>query len=62
MIKPNIWSSFQEAGFEFDTRTEPYHIQFHEEKLRKTPAFQEIWSLVFSLEKLTAKRRSAKFG
>jgi hypothetical protein len=42
MIDPNIWGTFHEAGFEFDTRTEPYRLAFHEEKSRKTPTFQEI--------------------
>jgi hypothetical protein len=62
MLEPNIWSSFQEAGFAFNTRAEPYRRRFDEEKLRKTPAFQEIYSLDFPLEKLSARRRSAKFG
>jgi hypothetical protein len=62
IIEPNIWGAFHEAGFEFDTRTEPDHLGFHEEKLRKTPAFQEISSLDFPLEKLSRRRQTAKFG
>jgi hypothetical protein len=42
MIESNIWGAFQEAGLEFDTNSEPYRIQFSEEKLRSTPGFQEI--------------------
>jgi hypothetical protein len=42
MIEPNIWGAFYEAGSEFDTRTEPSRVVFHEEKLRKTGSFQEI--------------------
>jgi hypothetical protein len=41
MIEPNIWGVSPEAGFEFDTGAEPYRLVFHEEKLRKTPGFQE---------------------
>jgi hypothetical protein len=62
MIEPNIWGAFHEAGFEFDTSTEPYRLVFHEEKLRKTPPFQEIWSIDFPLEKLSPRRQTAKFG
>jgi hypothetical protein len=62
MIESNIWDALPEAGFEFDARTEPYRLAFHEEKLRKTPAFQEIWSLDFRLEKLSRRRQAAKFG
>jgi hypothetical protein len=60
-IDTNSCDGFQEAVFEFDTSAEPYRLQFDEEKLRKTPAFQLIWSLDFPLEKLSARCRSAKF-
>ena len=62
MIEPNIWGAFQEAGFDFDVSNEPYRLQFDEEKLRRTPAFQEIWAIDFPLEKLSARRQNAKFG
>jgi hypothetical protein len=62
IIEPNICGAFHEAAFEFDTRTEPYRLVFHGEKPRKTPAFQEIWSLDFLLEKLSRRRQAAKFG
>jgi hypothetical protein len=62
MIEPNIWDAFHEAGFEFETRTELYRLVFHEEKLRKTPGLQEIWSLDFPREKLSRRRHAAKFG
>jgi hypothetical protein len=62
MIEPNIWGAFHWAGFEFDTRAEPYRLVFHEEKLRKTRAFQEIWSLDFPREKLSRRHQAAKFG
>jgi hypothetical protein len=62
MVEVNIWGAFHEAGFEFDVRHEPYRIQFDEEKLRRTRAFQEMWSLDFPLESLSTRGRSAKFG
>jgi hypothetical protein len=62
MVEPNIWGAFQEADFKFDTRTEPYGFVLHEEKLRKTSGFQEIWSLHFPREKLSRRRQAAKFG
>jgi hypothetical protein len=62
MVEANIWGAFHEAGFEFDVGHEPYRIQFDEEKLRRTRAFQEIWSLDFPLESLSTRRRNAKFG
>jgi hypothetical protein len=39
MIEANIWGSFQEAGFEFETSSGPYRIRFDKDKLRKTRAF-----------------------
>jgi hypothetical protein len=62
MIEPNIWDAFHEAGFEFDPSAELYRLVFHEEKLRKTPALQEIWSIDSPLEKLSRRRQIAKFG
>jgi hypothetical protein len=62
MIEPNICGSFKKAGFEFDAGAEPYRIRSDEEKLRKTQAFQKIWSLNCPLEKLSARRRNVKFG
>jgi hypothetical protein len=47
LTEPNIWGAFQEAGFEFDTSEEPYHIVLNEEKYRNTREFQEIWSRDF---------------
>jgi hypothetical protein len=61
MITLNICGDFHEAGFDFDTRTEPHRLVFHEEKLRKTPAFPEIWSLDFPLEKLSRRHQAVKF-
>jgi hypothetical protein len=42
MIKINIWGVFQEVGFELDTSHEPYRLRFDEEKLQRSPGFQEI--------------------
>lgn len=62
MIEANIWAAFRQAGFEFDVGREPYRLRFDEEKLRSSPAFQEIWSLDFPLEKLSVRRQRARFG
>jgi hypothetical protein len=62
MIEANIWGAFQEAGLEFDTSREPYRLRFNEEKLRRSPGFQEIWALDFSFEKLSTHRQRARFG
>jgi hypothetical protein len=62
MIEANIWGAFHELGFEFDTSVEPYRLLFHEEILRATPGFREIWALDFPLEKLSLRRQNAKFG
>jgi hypothetical protein len=62
MIETNIWAAFQPEGFEFDVNREPYRLRFDEEKLRSRPAFQEIWSLDFPLEKLSVRRQPARFG
>jgi hypothetical protein len=37
--------AFQETGFEFDVRVELSRIRFDEEKLSRTPAFEECWGL-----------------
>jgi hypothetical protein len=60
MIETDISRAFHEAGFEFDTSNEPCRLVFHEEKLRKTPVFQEVWSINFPLEKLSRKRQKGK--
>jgi hypothetical protein len=62
MIEVNIWAAFQQAGFEFDVSREPYRLRFDREKLRSSPAFQEIWSLDFPLEKLSVRRQQTRFG
>jgi hypothetical protein len=60
MIEANIWDTFQEVGFEFDTSREPYPLRFNEEKMRRSPGFQEIWALDFPFEKLSIGRQRAK--
>jgi hypothetical protein len=62
MIEVNIWGAFQQAGFEFDISSEPYRLRFAEAKLRSSPAFQEIWSLDFPLERLSVRRQRTRFG
>jgi hypothetical protein len=62
MTEQNIWGAFQEAGFEFDTSTEPYRLVFNEEECRSTREFQEIWSRDFPLENLSTRRQNARFG
>jgi hypothetical protein len=62
MIEPNIWGAFHECGLEFDTSVEPYRLRLNEEKLRNSEGFREIWSLDFPPEKLSARRRNARFG
>jgi hypothetical protein len=46
---------------EFDISVEPYHLRFDEEQLRASPAFQEIWSLDFLLERLSTRRQYVSF-
>jgi hypothetical protein len=53
MTEPSIWGAFQEAGFEFDTSTEPYCLVLDEEKCQNTGECQEIWSRDFPLENLS---------
>jgi hypothetical protein len=62
MVDANIWGAFQEAGFELDANVEPCRIRLDEKKLRRSSAFQEIWNLDFPLEKLSTRRRNARFG
>jgi hypothetical protein len=62
MVEANIWRAFQQAGFEFEVGADPYRLRFDKEKLRASPAFREIWSLDFPLEKLSTRRQNARFG
>jgi hypothetical protein len=62
MVEANIWGAFQQAGFEFEVGAEPYRLRFDKEKWRASPAFREIWSLDFPLEKLSTRRQNARFG
>jgi hypothetical protein len=62
MIDPIICGAFRECGFEFDRSVESYRLRLNEEKLRKTPGFREIRPLDLYPEKLSARRRNAKFG
>jgi hypothetical protein len=62
VIEANIWGVFQEVGFEFDTNREPYRLRFHEEQLRRSPRFQEIWALNFPFGKLLKHHQKARFG
>jgi hypothetical protein len=55
MIEANIWGAFQQAGFEFEVSVEPYHLRFDEKQLRVSPAFRDIWSLDFLVEKLSVR-------
>jgi hypothetical protein len=61
-MEANIWGAFQEAGFEFDASVEICRVGFDAEKLRRSPTFQEICNLDFSLEKLSTRRQNARFG
>jgi hypothetical protein len=62
MVEANIWGTFQQAGFEFEVGAEPYRLRFGDDKSRASPAFREIWSLDFPVEKLSVRRRNARFG
>jgi hypothetical protein len=62
MIEANIWGAFQELGFEFDASHHPYQVRLNEEKLRRSPGFQEIWALAFLFEIRSTYRPRARFG
>jgi hypothetical protein len=62
VIEANIWGAFQEMGFEFDITRDPYRLRFIEEKLRRSPGFQEIWALDFFFEKLPTRRQRTESG
>jgi hypothetical protein len=62
MVEVNIWGAFREAEFQFEISVEPYRLLLHAEILRATPAFREMWSLDVPLEKLSVRRRNARFG
>jgi hypothetical protein len=62
MVKANMGGAFQQAGFVFEVGAEPYRLRFDEDKLSASPAFREMWSLDFPLEKLSTRRQNARFG
>jgi hypothetical protein len=66
MVELNMWGAFRAIGFEFefDTEAEPYQLLFHEEKLRQSEGFRELWFIDFPLNQLSSQRQSqnARFG
>jgi hypothetical protein len=54
---PNVWGIFRLPALEFDTRREPYELLFDEVKLKDRAGFEELWSVDFSLDQLSGRRR-----
>jgi hypothetical protein len=57
-----IRGSFRKAGFVPDVRSKPIRINFNEEILRENPGFSEIWNLNVSVDQLSRRRQSHRFG
>jgi hypothetical protein len=56
---PNTQSAFRKAGFESTSVPEPVFITFHEERLRETDRFREIWDIHFPTEGLSRRRQES---
>jgi hypothetical protein len=62
LIPSNLWAAFRAIGINFDIESIPCHIVFHQEKLRESKGFIELWNLDHPLQSLTPRRQNSQFG
>jgi transposase len=62
MIDTNIRAAFTHIGLSFVLVGGIMRLRFDEIILRETPGFQELWTIDFPLEKLSARRQRTPFG
>jgi hypothetical protein len=60
--QPNIQAAFRKAGFECISVSEPAFIIFHDERLRETEGFSDIWNTAFPIEGLSRRRKESLYG
>jgi hypothetical protein len=58
----NVWRAFQALGLDFATRREPYRLLFDGDKPRGSAGVPELWSVHFSMDQLSNRRRAARVG
>jgi hypothetical protein len=61
-VPDNIRSAFKLLGLELNITQTPYTLLFREDKLCRSPGFQEIWEADYPLDQLSKKRRKARYG
>jgi hypothetical protein len=61
-VADNVRSAFRMLGFEFNISETPYTLLFREEKLRQSHGFREIREVDYPVDKLSKRRREARYG
>jgi hypothetical protein len=62
-VSHTIRGSFQHAGFTYEhVPGGGYVLGFNEDKVRESAAFKEVWDIDFPLERMSARRRSSRWG
>jgi hypothetical protein len=57
-----VKSSWEKAGFGFQGRNEKVYLFPHEEKIRESPEFAEVWVIDDPKERLSSRRRQQPWG
>jgi hypothetical protein len=58
----NVWGAFRALILEFDMRIEPYGLLFDDVELRESAGFEELCSVDPPLDRISGRRRTARFG
>jgi hypothetical protein len=61
-VPSNVWGAFHALALEFATTSKPYGLLFDEVKLRESAGLYDLCSADFSLDQLSVRRRTARFG
>ena len=62
MIDTNIWGAFRGIGLSFHDIDDVRRVLFDEITLRESRGFKELWMIDYPPDKLSLRRRNAKFG
>jgi hypothetical protein len=61
-IADNVLGAFMQTGVSYHIDVIPYRLIFDESTLRQSQGFRTFWHRDYSLEQLSSRRRSARFG
>ena len=57
-----IRSSFMKTGFEYFTKNNKLYLKMNKSKIQNSIEFKEIWNHNYSLDDMSMRRKSIKFG